>query len=153
MEKVVKKTRDSLKHILVRQMKMFDWTLEQEKRVNKLDTELTFTRDDEVSYIDELRHLEKDYFKNQLLPNWLVVLMGSLAFIFLTLFLVFGLLDNTLMTFNLALIIFLIPAVLCSIVLGVLCIYNTKQAINIAENEKKRDTNFIEKVKNLKNGN
>ena len=153
MEKVVKKTRDSLKHILVRQMKIFDWVLEQEKRVNKLDTELTFIRDDEVSYIDELRHLEKDYFKNQLLPKWLVVLMGSLAFIFLTLFLIFGLLDNTLMTFNLALIIFLIPAVLCSIVLGVLCIYNTKQAIYIAENEKKRDTNFIEKVKNLKNGN
>ena len=112
MEKVVKKTRDSLKHILVRQMKIFDWVLEQEKRVNKLDTELTFIRDDEVSYIDELRHLEKDYFKNQLLPNWLVVLMGSLAFIFLTLFLIFGLLDNTLMTFNRALIIFLIPAVL-----------------------------------------
>lgn len=153
MEKVTKRTKDNLKHILARQMKMFDWVVEGEKRVNKLDTELTFTRDDEVPYIEELRKLEKEYFKSQLIPNWIPSVVAGLAFVFLTLFLVFGLLDPKTIGFNLSLFIFLIPAVVFGVALGILCIYNTKKAINIAEDEKKRDTMFIEKVKELKNGN
>lgn len=153
MEKVSKKTKTSLKHILARQMKIFGWSVDSEKVINKLDSELTFIRDDEVSYIEELRKLEKEYFKNQLIPNWIPALCGSLAFIFLTLFLIFGLLAPGVMGFNVALFAFLLPAVIASVALGVLCIYNTKQAINIAENEKKRDTSYIEKVEQLKNGN
>lgn len=153
MEKVSKKTKTSLKHILARQMKIFGWSVDSEKVINKLDSELTFIRDDEVSYIEELRKLEKEYFKNQLIPNWIPALCGSFAFIFLTLFLIFGLLAPEVMGFNVALFAFLLPAVISSVALGILCIYNTKQAINIAENEKKRDTSYIEKVEQLKNGN
>lgn len=152
METKQKVIKNEIKIITVREMGIFDWTVKEEKKLENEKTLMTFQRNDEVSYINELRELEKEYYSIKKIPLPLLGILAGLSFVFLTLFVIFGIAGVVEMEFTLAMLIFMLPGLLFALALGVLGFLSTKQSISFANEKANRDKIYVEKVKALKNG-
>lgn len=152
METKQKVIKNEIKIITVREMGIFDWKVKEEKKLENEKTLMTFQRNDEVSYINELRELEKEYYSIKKIPLPLLGILAGLSFVFLTLFVVFGIAGVVEMEFTLAMLIFMLPGLLFALALGVLGFLSTKQSISFANEKANRDKIYVEKVKALKNG-
>jgi len=143
---------NNMKITTVRDMGIFDWFVSKEEKVDEMKTRMTFSRNDEVSYIDELRNIEKEYNSVKKIPLWVLALLAGLVFILFTLFIVFGIAGVGNMDFYLALGIFMAPGLLFAMILGLLGLIFTRQSISFANNKANRDKIYVEKVKALKDG-
>lgn len=152
METKQKVIKNEIKIITVREIGIFDWTVKEEKKLENEKTLMTFQRNDEVSYINKLRELEKEYYSIKKIPLPLLGILAGLSFVFLTLFVIFGIAGVVEMEFTLAMLIFMLPGLLFALALGVLGFLSTKQSISFANEKANRDKIYVEKVKVLKNG-
>ena len=153
MEKITLKLKNNLKHLDIKKMTIFDWEVEKEEKIDEVFSNVTFSRDDSVSYYSELVTLEQEYKKYQnfkVVPNSVLIILAVVAFIFLTLFIIFGIVDIAGMGLTLAMLVFLLPGLLTAGILCVLGTIVTKKSISYANEDANRDRIYLEKVKELK---
>ena len=115
MEKITLKLKNNLKHLDIKKMTIFDWEVEKEEKIDEVFSNVTFSRDDSVSYYSELVALEQEYKKYQnfkVVPNSVLIILAVVAFILLTLFIIFGIVDVAGMGLTLAMLVFLLPGLL-----------------------------------------
>ena len=154
MESKTLRLKTNLKHIDIKKMAIFEWEVKKEEKVDELFTDVTFSRDDSVPYIDELKRLEEEYdkFGNlKVIPHSVLILLALVAFTLLTLFVIFGIVDVANMGMQLAMFIFLIPGLLVAAILCVLGVFVTKKSISYVNEDVNRDRIYLEKVKELQN--
>ena len=153
MEKITLKLKNNLKHLDIKKMTIFDWEVEKEEKIDEVFSNVTFSRDDSVSYYSELVALEQEYKKYQnfkVVPNSVLIILAVVAFILLTLFIIFGIVDVAGMGLTLAMLVFLLPGLLTAGILCVLGTIVTKKSISYANEDTNRDRIYLEKVKELK---
>ena len=153
MEKSTLKLKNNLKHLDIKKMAIFDWQVEKEEKLDEAFSNVTFIRDDSVAYYSELKELEQEYKKYEnfkVVPNYVLIILAVVAFTFLTLFVLFGIVDIAKMDIALAMICFLIPGLLSAATLCVLGTIVTKKSISYANEDANRDRIYLEKVKELK---
>lgn len=154
METLEKKVKTSEKHILAKQMKLFEWEVTKDEKIDEIHSKLTFVRDDLTEYYGELVKLEKEYFHTKKIPLWLLIVLAVIAVTLMSLFVVFGIAGVGDMPTNIAIFSFLLPGVVFVAIVGGLGIIFTNSTIANATTQvdPKRDTIYKEKVEGLKHG-
>lgn len=130
-------------------MGLFDWRLVKEEKKENAPSLLTFERDENVPYYQEMVAVEKET-SPRLMPFWPVIAVVALAFITMTTYLIlfFALRQTTdIKKYFLA---FFIPAAVL-LLLDVLLFYlRSKQLMNYLKNEEAIVKNAEEKMKTIR---
>lgn len=109
-----------------------------------------FQRDDEVSYIDELRKLEASYPTYKIGTMSMVSLMPIVAIALVTIFLVVYLTNRSSFNFTLMFSLLMIPALLVLVLTVLLTIFRLKRIRRIDTEKPKVDEEYKEKIEQLK---
>lgn len=70
----------------IRSHTLFKWELVNEEQLIDNKYRLHFRRDDSFKRIEEVKKLEKEYFRISIVPTWVLILLLALAFVLVTLF-------------------------------------------------------------------
>ena len=130
-------------------MGLFDWRLVKEEKKENAPSILTFERNNETPYYQEMVEIEKET-SPQLLPFWVLIIFVGLAFSLVTACLIISLLKvpgfDTLKCF----LIFFIPASVCLAVDVILFYLRSKQLMKYLQNEKEIVANAESKMAELR---
>ena len=127
-------------------MGLFDWRLTNEEKKENAPSILTFERDENVPYYQEMVAVEKET-SPKLFPFWAIVSVVALAFIIMTVYLILFLtkmLDKTSIYF------FLIPSMVLLLVDTLLFYLRSRQLMKYLDNEEQIVKNAEEKMRQIK---
>ena len=130
-------------------MGLFDWRLVKEDKKEKAPSILTFERDTNTPYYQEMVEIEKET-SPKFIPFWVLIIFVALAFALVTTCLIISLLKvpgfDTLRCF----LIFFIPASVCLSVDVLLFYLRSKQLMKYLQNEKEIVVNAESKMAELR---
>ena len=130
-------------------MGLFDWRLVKEDKKENAPSILTFERDTNTPYYQEMVEIEKET-SPKFIPFWVLIIFVALAFALVTTCLVISLLKvpgfDTLKCF----LIFFIPASVCLSVDVLLFYLRSKQLMKYLQNEKEIVANAESKMAELR---
>ena len=130
-------------------MGLFDWRLVKEDKKENAPSILTFERDNETPYYQEMVEIEKET-SPKLLPFWVLLIFVAVAFALVTASLIISLLKvpgfDPLKTF----LIFFIPASICLFVDVILFYLRSRQLMKYLQNEKEIVANAENKMAELR---
>ena len=151
MEKKVVVIKDNSKLYEIKENAIFLWKLESEETINEYKTRLTFSRDNEVPYYQELVTLENKFHKVSPIPMWSIILLGVLAFGFFTAFLITYLIKQENINMFLAFMTTILPALIFTLGTGVLGMFRTKHSLKYLQQSSSRFEEYQKEVKQLLN--
>ena len=149
MEKKCVKSTENSKLFEIKQNEIFKWKLEKEEVVNEHVTKLYFERDDSLSYIKELRTLEKSFYKVSWVPLWLLVVLSVITISFYSVFLVIYLINKGEIDMGVLFPSILVPGIVFMFALGILGMIRTKDTTKYIKTSVERFESYEEKVKEL----
>ena len=130
-------------------MGLFDWRLVKEDKKDNAPSILTFERDTNTPYYQEMVEIEKET-SPKFIPFWVLIIFVALAFALVTACLIISLLKvpgfDTLKCF----LVFFIPASLCLTTDVVLFYLRSKQLMKYLQNEKEIVANAETKMAELR---
>ena len=130
-------------------MGLFDWRLVKEDNKEKSTSILTFERNNETPYYQEMVEIEKET-SPKLLPFWVLLIFVAVAFALVTASLIISLLKvpgfDPLKTF----LIFFIPASICLFIDVILFYLRSRQLMKYLQNEKEIVANAENKMAELR---
>ena len=130
-------------------MGLFDWRLVKEDKKENAPSILTFERDNETPYYQEMVEIEKET-SPKLLPFWVLLIFVAVAFALVTASLIISLLKvpgfDPLKTF----LIFFIPASICVFIDVILFYLRSRQLMKYLQNEKEIVANAENKMAELR---
>lgn len=130
-------------------MGLFDWRLVKEDKKENAPSILTFERNNETPYYQEMVEIEKET-SPKLLPFWVLLIFVAVAFALVTASLVISLLKvpgfDPLKTF----LIFFIPASICLFIDVILFYLRSRQLMKYLQNEKEIVANAENKMAELR---
>ena len=116
-------------------MGLFDWRLVKEDKKENAPSLLTFERDTNTPYYQEMVEIEKET-SPKLIPFWVLIIFVAIAFALVTTSLIITLLKVPGFDARKCFLIFFIPAALCLSVDVVIFYLRSKQLLKYLENEK-----------------
>ena len=116
-------------------MGLFDWRLVKEDKKENAPSLLTFERDTNTPYYQEMVEIEKET-SPKLIPFWVLIIFVAFAFALVTTSLIITLLKVPGFDALKCFLIFFIPAALCLSVDVVIFYLRSKQLLKYLENEK-----------------
>lgn len=116
-------------------MGLFDWRLVKEDKKENAPSLLTFERDTNTPYYQEMVEIEKET-SPKLIPFWVLIIFVAIAFALVTTSLIITLLKVPGFDALKCFLIFFIPAALCLSVDVVIFYLRSKQLLKYLENEK-----------------
>ena len=130
-------------------MGLFDWRLVKEDKKENAPSILTFERNTDAPYYQEMVEIEKET-SPKLLPFWVLIIFVAIAFILVTVSLIITLLKvqgfDPLKTF----LIFFIPASVCLFIDVILFYLRSRQLMKYLQNEKEIVANAENKMAELR---
>ena len=130
-------------------MGLFDWRLVKEDKKENAPSILTFERDNETPYYQEMVEIEKET-SPKLLPFWVLLIFVAVAFALVTASLIISLLKvpgfDPLKTF----LIFFIHASICLFIDVILFYLRSRQLMKYLQNEKEIVANAENKMAELR---
>ncbi len=130
-------------------MGLFDWRLVKEDKKENAPSILTFERNNETPYYQEMVEIEKET-SPKLLPFWVLLIFVAVAFALVTASLIISLLKvpgfDPLKTF----LIFFIPASVCLFIDVILFYLRSRQLMKYLQNEKEIVANAENKMAELR---
>ena len=130
-------------------MSLFDWRLVKEEKKDNAPSILTFERNTDTPYYQEMVEIEKET-SPKLLPFWVLLIFVGIAFALVTASLIITLLKvpgfDPLKTF----LIFFIPASICLFIDVILFYLRSKQMMKYLQNEKEIVANAENKMAELR---
>ncbi len=130
-------------------MGLFDWRLVKEEKKDNAPSLLTFERNTDTPYYQEMVEIEKET-SPKLLPFWVLLIFVGIAFALVTASLIITLLKvpgfDPLKTF----LIFFIPASICLFIDVILFYLRSKQMMKYLQNEKEIVANAENKMAELR---
>lgn len=130
-------------------MGLFDWRLVKEDKKENAPSILTFERNNETPYYQEMVEIEKET-SPKLLPFWVLLIFVAVAFALVTASLIISLLKvpgfDPLKTF----LIFFIPASTCLFIDVILFYLRSRQLMKYLQNEKEIVANAENKMAELR---
>ena len=130
-------------------MGLFDWRLVKEDKKDNAPSILTFERDTNTPYDQEMVEIEKET-SPKLLPFWVLLIFVAVAFALVTASLIISLLKvpgfDPLKTF----LIFFIPASICLFIDVILFYLRSRQLMKYLQNEKEIVANAENKMAELR---
>lgn len=130
-------------------MSLFDWRLVREEKKDNAPSILTFERNTDTPYYQEMVEIEKET-SPKLLPFWVLLIFVGIAFALVTASLIITLLKvpgfDPLKTF----LIFFIPASICLFIDVILFYLRSKQMMKYLQNEKEIVANAENKMAELR---
>ena len=130
-------------------MGLFDWRLVKEDKKENAPSILTFERNNETPYYQEMVEIEKET-SPKLLPFWVLLIFVAVAFALVTASLIISLLKvpgfDPLKTFS----IFFIPASICLFIDVILFYLRSRQLMKYLQNEKEIVANAENKMAELR---
>ena len=130
-------------------MGLFDWRLVKEDKKENAPSILTFERNNETPYYQEMVEIEKET-SPKLLPFWVLLIFVAVAFALVTASLIISLLKvpgfDPLKTF----LIFFIPASVCLLIDVILFYLRSRQLMKYLQNEKEIVANAENKMAELR---
>ena len=130
-------------------MGLFDWRLVKEDKKENAPSILTFERNNETPYYQEMVEIEKET-SPILLPFWVLLIFVAVAFALVTASLIISLLKvpgfDPLKTF----LIFFIPASICLFIDVILFYLRSRQLMKYLQNEKEIVANAENKMAELR---
>jgi len=130
-------------------MGLFDWKLVNEEKKDKAPSVLTFERDENVPYYQEMVAIEKET-SPQLIPLAALITPAAVAFVDMTVYLILYLTLKDSFDAKGNLFFFLVPAMLLLLVDTLLFYLRSKQLMKYLENEDKIVKEAEEKIKQLR---
>ena len=146
--KVVSVSKDS-KLYEIQQNSIFLWKCIKEEERNSTQLYLTFSRDDSLPYIDELRKLEKEFYKASKIPTWGLVISAILAVGFFSAFILTLVLNKEDTRMETAFPVLILPAIIFTVLTGVLGIFRTKDILKYINESSSRFDQYKERVNQL----
>ena len=116
-------------------MGLFDWRLVKEDKKENAPSLLTFERDTNTPYYQEMVEIEKET-SPKLIPFWVLIIFVAIAFALVTTSLIITLLKVPGFDALKCFLIFFVPAALCLSVDVVIFYLRSKQLLKYLENEK-----------------
>ena len=116
-------------------MGLFDWRLVKEDKKENAPSLLTFERDTNTPYYQEMVEIEKET-SPKLIPFWVLIIFVAIAFALVTTSLIITLLKVPGFDALKCFLIFFIPAALCLSVDVIIFYLRSKQLLKYLENEK-----------------
>ena len=116
-------------------MGLFDWRLVKEDKKENAPSLLTFERDTNTPYYQEMVEIEKET-SPKLIPFWVLIIFVAIAFALVTTSLIITILKVPGFDALKCFLIFFIPAALCLSVDVVIFYLRSKQLLKYLENEK-----------------
>ena len=130
-------------------MGLFDWRLVKEEKKENAPSILTFERNNETPYYQEMVEIEKET-SPRLIPFWVLIIFVAVAFALVTTSLIITLLKVPGFDALKCFLIFFIPASLC-LAADVLIFYlRSKQLMKYLQNEKEIVSNAEQKMAELR---
>lgn len=149
METIKKTISKAYSQNYIKEMECFGYTL-----IDKIDENnnvfLTFERDDNAVNYLKLKELEEKYYSFKLLPFWPIIVFTSLAFILITIFLVFLLIYKKKLDYVLFSLLLLLPSSLLLIAATIYTRFRFKSFSSYSEFEKEK-VNILKQAKELRN--
>ena len=149
MEKCTRKVNPFSVTRSVYLMGLFDWKLISEEKTQNGPSILTFERDENVPYYQEMVEIEKETSPH-LLPFWVLAVPVSIAFIIMTVFLILFLTMKETFDAKKNLFFFLIPSMVLLLVDTLLFYYRSRQLMKYLQNEDTIVKEAEDKIKQLK---
>ena len=149
MEKCARKVNSFSVTRSVYLMGLFDWKLVGEEKKENSPSILTFERDENVPYYQEMVEIEKETSPH-LLPFWVLAVPVSIAFVIMTVFLILYLAMKDTFDAKANLFFFLIPSMVLLLVDTLLFYYRSRQLMKYLQNEDTIVREAEEKIKQLK---
>ena len=134
MEKCARKVNSFSVTRSVYLMGLFDWKLVGEEKKENSPSILTFERDENVPYYQEMVEIEKETSPH-LLPFWVLAVPVSIAFVIMTVFLILYLAMKDTFDAKANLFFFLIPSMVLLLVDTLLFYYRSRQLMKYLQNE------------------
>ena len=149
MEKCTRKVNSFSVTRSVYLMGLFDWKLINEEKKENSPSILTFERDENVPYYQEMVEIEKETSPH-LLPFWVLAIPVSIAFIIMTVFLILFLAAKDNFDAKANLFFFLVPSMVLLLVDTLLFYYRGRQLMKYLQNEDTIVKEAEDKIKQLK---
>lgn len=149
MEKCTRKVNSFSVTRSVYLMGLFDWKLINEEKKENSPSILTFERDENVPYYQEMVEIEKETSPH-LLPFWVLAVPVSIAFIIMTVFLILYLAMKEAFDAKANLFFFLIPSMVLLLADTLLFYYRSRQLMKYLQNEDTIVKEAEDKIKQLK---
>ena len=130
-------------------MGLFDWKLVKEEKKENAPSLLTFERNNEVPYYQEMVAIEKET-SPKLIPFWVLLIFVGIAFCLITASLIISLLKIPGFDALKCFLIFFIPAALCLSLDVVIFYLRSKQLLKYLDSEKEIVKNAEVKMAELK---
>lgn len=130
-------------------MGLFNWKLVEEEKHDNAPSILTFERDENVPYYQEMVEIEKET-SPRLIPFVLVIIPVALAFVVMTVYLILVLVLRGSFDAKANLFYFLIPAMLLLLTDTFLFFIRSRQLMKYLQDEEKIVKQAEEKMKALK---
>lgn len=130
-------------------MGLFDWKLVKEDKKENAPSILTFERDENVPYYQEMVQVEKETSPH-LMPFWPIIAVVALAFVTMTTYLILFLALKNTTDIKQYFLAFFIPAALLLLVDVLLFYLRSKQLMKYLQNEDAVVQNAEEKMKQIK---
>ena len=149
MEKCTRKVNSFSVTRSVYLMGLFDWKLISEEKKENAPSILTFERNENVPYYQEMVEIEKETSPH-LLPFWVLAVPVSIAFIIMTVFLILFLAMKESFDAKANLFFFLIPSMVLLLTDTLLFYYRSRQLMKYLQNEDTIVKEAEDKIKQLK---
>lgn len=149
MEKCTRKVNSFSVTRSVYLMGLFDWKLINEEKKENAPSILTFERNENVPYYQEMVEIEKE-ISPHLLPFWVLAVPVSIAFIIMTVFLILFLVMKDTFDAKKNLFFFLIPSMVLLLADTLLFYYRSRQLMKYLQKEDTIVKEAEDKIKQLK---
>ena len=149
MEKCTRKVNSFSVTRSVYLMGLFDWKLISEEKKENAPSLLTFERDENVPYYQEMVEIEKETSPH-LIPFWVLAVPVSIAFIIMTVFLILFLAAKETFDAKANLFFFLVPSMVLLLADTILFYFRSRQLMKYLQNEDTIVKEAEDKIKQLK---
>lgn len=150
MEKIVKKLPKSNFSTLCKEMEAFGWEILNQQDDNNYIL-ITFSRDEKIKNIEEIKKLEEAYFSIKLLPFWPIIFFSVFSFILYTVYFVLALIYKKNFDYLLYSLSILLPATLLLLSATIYTGLRFKSFKIYSMNENNNKIAIIRKAKELLN--
>lgn len=149
MEKVTVITNPLNEHLVLDKYTLFEYKCEEKKIIGK-KIQFTFSRDDSVPYIEDLRKLEKEFGEYKIRPMWLTIVSPIISFMLFSVFLVLFVSMGKSFNMNIYFPGLLIPAIVFLLVGVLIMVFRGKALQKIDKEKPIKEQEYREKIKKLK---
>ena len=147
---------DVVKHIVnkrvredvIKDYSLFKYEIKEEKEIDD-KIEIVFVRDNNIPHYQEIKTLEKQYFKVSKVPLYSIIVLSLIAFVYLTIGIIFSLNDLLHLSKEIYLYIFVIPSAVILLFVFLLEQIRSKQIVNYINNKEKLYKIYLDKMRGL----